>query len=115
FLSCDCVLFFFFHDPSTTAIYTLSLHDALPIWVVGLGRALAVAALAGGEDVAVALDHHQAANLLAGRQLHAAHAGGGAAHRPHGDRKSTRLNSRSRENLVCRLLLEKKKPTERMH
>src|SRR5436309_8290961 len=25
------------------------------------------------------------------------------------DRKSTRLNSRSRENLVCRLLLEKKK------
>src|SRR5690606_11599653 len=27
------------------------------------------------------------------------------------DRKSTRLNSRSRENLVCRLLLEKKKKT----
>src|SRR5688500_19895075 len=24
--------FFFFTDPSTTEIYTLSLHDALPIW-----------------------------------------------------------------------------------
>src|SRR5205807_10667676 len=23
--------FFFFHDPTTTEIYTLSLHDALPI------------------------------------------------------------------------------------
>src|SRR5437879_8796929 len=23
--------FFFFHDPATTEIYTLSLHDALPI------------------------------------------------------------------------------------
>src|SRR5205807_8048237 len=26
--------FFFFNDPPTTAIYTLSLHDALPICVV---------------------------------------------------------------------------------
>src|SRR5690348_17997117 len=25
-------LFFFFNDPATTEIYTLSLHDALPIW-----------------------------------------------------------------------------------
>src|SRR5690606_41365822 len=25
--------FFFFHDPATTEIYTLSLHDALPILV----------------------------------------------------------------------------------
>src|SRR5436305_10219805 len=25
-------LFFFFNDPPTTEIYTLSLHDALPIW-----------------------------------------------------------------------------------
>src|SRR5690606_41283252 len=25
--------FFFFHDPPTTEIYTLSLHDALPIWM----------------------------------------------------------------------------------
>src|SRR5256885_13468605 len=26
--------FFFFNDTATTEIYTLSLHDALPIWVV---------------------------------------------------------------------------------
>src|SRR5205085_3802584 len=25
-------LFFFFNDPAPTEIYTLSLHDALPIW-----------------------------------------------------------------------------------
>src|SRR5687768_18486125 len=29
-------LFFFFNDTATTEIYTLSLHDALPIWT---GRA----------------------------------------------------------------------------
>src|SRR5437899_12473927 len=28
-----CLFFFFFHDSATTEIYTLSLHDALPIWV----------------------------------------------------------------------------------
>src|ERR1043165_4441981 len=28
------VLFFFFNDTATTEIYTLSLHDALPIWVI---------------------------------------------------------------------------------
>src|SRR2546426_3484732 len=26
-----CILFFFFNDTATTEIYTLSLHDALPI------------------------------------------------------------------------------------
>src|SRR3954467_16006389 len=36
-----CVLvFFFFNDTATTEIYTLSLHDALPIWAftAGAGR-----------------------------------------------------------------------------
>src|SRR3989442_3470653 len=27
------LIFFFFNDTATTEIYTLSLHDALPIWV----------------------------------------------------------------------------------
>src|SRR2546425_9557723 len=27
-------IFFFFNDTATTEIYTLSLHDALPIWVL---------------------------------------------------------------------------------
>src|SRR5205085_12520672 len=30
-------LFFLFTDPATTDIYTLSLHDALPIWTSGTG------------------------------------------------------------------------------
>src|SRR2546428_2197006 len=28
---CSCAFFFFFNDTATTEIYTLSLHDALPI------------------------------------------------------------------------------------
>src|SRR5437763_16302807 len=30
--------FFFFNDTATTEIYTLSLHDALPIWPVARSR-----------------------------------------------------------------------------
>src|SRR6266436_9195793 len=29
------IVFFFFNDTATTEIYTLSLHDALPIYVAG--------------------------------------------------------------------------------
>src|SRR5215475_15782066 len=32
FLAGVQVIFFFFNDTATTEIYTLSLHDALPIW-----------------------------------------------------------------------------------
>src|SRR6266571_8630523 len=31
---CFCFFFFFFNDTATTEIYTLSLHDALPIFVL---------------------------------------------------------------------------------
>src|SRR5437899_10013006 len=31
-------IFFFFNDPATTEIYTLSLHDALPISATSSGR-----------------------------------------------------------------------------
>src|SRR6266705_5033036 len=31
-LCCVLCVFFFFNDTATTEIYTLSLHDALPIW-----------------------------------------------------------------------------------
>src|SRR4249920_4267786 len=31
----SCFFFFFFNDTATTEIYTLSLHDALPIFTVG--------------------------------------------------------------------------------
>src|SRR5256885_11320085 len=59
--------FFFFNDTATTEIYTLSLHDALPIW---LSR--------GGA-------HLHRYRRCAGARTAAALRGG--------DRKSTRLNS----------------------
>src|SRR5437879_12412955 len=31
---------FFYNEPTTTDIYTLSLHDALPIWKVDISRRL---------------------------------------------------------------------------
>src|ERR1041384_8868204 len=34
-LCCYCFVFFFFNDTATTEIYTLSLHDALPILIAG--------------------------------------------------------------------------------
>src|SRR5438445_13817195 len=34
-----CIFFFFFNDTATTEIYTLSLHDALPISPRGAPRA----------------------------------------------------------------------------
>src|SRR5256885_7208580 len=74
--------FFFFNDTATTEIYTLSLHDALPIWHLarqdqGQGRRI-VGRVAGLEFVA----QHGMVLVQA-----AAHADQLA------DRKSTRLNS----------------------
>src|SRR5256885_3166328 len=75
-----CFHFFFFNDTATTEIYTLSLHDALPIWV-----ASAVGVVLGG-------DAGQHPLQLAG--FNAVLLGvGGHDHREHRDRKSTRLNS----------------------
>src|SRR2546430_8188107 len=34
------IYFFFFNDTATTEIYTLSLHDALPIWTTAALNAL---------------------------------------------------------------------------
>src|SRR3989449_3721184 len=40
------ILFFFFNDTATTEIYTLSLHDALPIYQGGRGLIAGVALVA---------------------------------------------------------------------
>src|SRR5215208_4665465 len=37
---CLLSIFFFFNDTATTEIYTLSLHDALPITALGVGQRL---------------------------------------------------------------------------
>src|SRR5690349_25042898 len=67
---------FFFNDTATTEIYTLSLHDALPISV---GRACDEAGFLWYED-------------------------------PMRDRSEEHTSElQSRRDLVCRLLLEKKK------
>src|SRR5712664_1047233 len=79
FLFYSC-FFFFFNDTATTEIYTLSLHDALPIYRLERVRD-------GGRT---------------------------ATARSRGDRRDVRSEEhtselQSRSDLVCRLLLDKKK------
>src|SRR5947199_9182824 len=74
------VLFFFFNDTATTEIYTLSLHDALPISTEDPG---------------------DGAQLLDSRRGRA---------RAFGTRSEEHTSElQSLRHLVCRLLLEKKK------
>src|SRR5688572_31319813 len=95
-------LIIFFVDTETTALYTLSLHDALPI---SLGIRAALLGIAHGVDaLADALQHRIVA--LAERHLLRVLEEDGA--RPaRSEEHTSELQSQS--NLVCRLLLEKKK------
>src|SRR5690349_22360306 len=78
---------FFFNDTATTEIYTLSLHDALPIY-----------RRRRGDGTAVEADRPQP---LARAGLHALE--------PAGHRSEEHTSElQSRRDLVCRLLLEKK-------
>src|SRR5438874_13035215 len=81
-------LFFFFNDTATTEIYTLSLHDALPISCGeprhDLGGQAAISGALRGELV--------------------------TAQRPRSEEHTSELQSR--RDLVCRLLLEKKNKTQ---
>src|SRR5258708_25739209 len=87
--------FFFFNDTATTEIYTLSLHDALPIYV----RARPVPG-----DSGLARSGRCAARTRPdGRVAHA------ISHRS--EEHTSELQSP--DHLVCRLLLEKKKVTLR--
>src|SRR2546430_4082281 len=80
--------YFFFNDTATTEIYTLSLHDALPISLLFATGALCATG---------ALQTPVAAGVL----LAAAFTGNRS------EEHTSELQSQS--NLVCRLLLEKKK------
>src|SRR2546421_7328350 len=91
-------MFFFFNDTATTEIYTLSLHDALPI----LSRLLWTSAVAISRP-------EPRRRLKLPRNLP-----GGRQPQPRfrsRDRRSEEHTSelQSRSDLVCRLLLEKKK------
>src|SRR3712207_9273302 len=86
--------FFFFNDTATTEIYTLSLHDALPI----SEELLRAAVGPGGVVVADAGGPRGVENRVAARaqRLDAARS----------EEHTSELQSR--QYLVCRLLLEKK-------
>src|SRR5256885_15846588 len=73
-------LFFFFNDTATTEIYTLSLHDALPIY-------LAAATSTGG--ITGKLPGRVGDSPIVGAGVYADNAASAVS----GDRKSTRLNS----------------------
>src|SRR5438552_13216004 len=90
--------FFFFTVPAPTSIYTLSLHDALPICQGSVGHPAAVRVVQRARDLLE--DPHT------GRELE----------------RSTGLRSeehtselQSPDHLVCRLLLEKKKKNSKEH
>src|SRR2546430_9022848 len=84
------VFFFFFNDTATTEIYTLSLHDALPICRRDQGRLRGHGRWPAG-FLPVLAD--------------------GRAESPQATDRSEEHTSelQSQSNLVCRLLLEKKK------
>src|SRR5687768_17923929 len=102
-------LFFFFNDTATTEIYTLSLHDALPILCVRRH---------------VYVDGHCEEERHHDRRLRAPSCGSRRARRPgdsrceHGsfpadsDRKSTRLNSSHGYISYAVFCLKKKKKKE---
>src|SRR3712207_9032402 len=97
-----CVVFFFFNDTATTEIYTLSLHDALPILVDP-------AAGAGGFEALTETLCENAWGLLQeiereGGILESLTRGALQAR----DRKSTRLNS-SHANISYAVFCLKKK------
>src|SRR5438128_10957843 len=88
-LSLSFFSFFFFNHTATTEIYTLSLHDALPISAGD--EALPQRALDGGRrDVVLAATEDQ-----------------------RGDRKSTRLNSSHGSISYAVFCLKKKKKTKK--
>src|SRR2546422_6199359 len=84
------LLFFFFNDTATTEIYTLSLHDALPISSQNHGFGVSEKDIEKNPDVEVT-HLHLNDNTIMGRS----------------EEHTSELQSRL--HLVCRLLLEKKK------
>src|SRR3712207_7533336 len=99
----------FFNDRATTEIYTLSLHDALPIWL-GHRHGADRAAHAGRRDLAGARPGLRSIQRRVQPEVPGGRAGHGrqraAAARPARSEEHT-SELQSRQYLVCRLLLEK--------
>src|SRR3712207_9005107 len=99
---------FFFNDTATTGIYTLSLHDALPIYPVGRDG---LHARARDRDPAHGLGCRSLRDQAPVHDVdHALRARLGALRPRLVGRRSEEHTSelQSRQYLVCRLLLEKK-------
>src|SRR3712207_8589005 len=99
--------FFFFNDTATTEIYTLSLHDALPIYArrrAWPGRMAGFHRCQPPPRRAARRDHD--------RLSHRALLHGVADGSDRSEEHTSELQSR--QYLVCRLLLEKKKNNKRM-
>src|SRR3712207_8747469 len=99
-LSYDNCLFFFFNDTATTEIYTLPLHDALPIYPATHE--------APAPSHAIYLAHPVVQQDVGGAGAHRAAPHADDAARRQGDRKSTRLNS-SHANISYAVFCLKKK------
>src|SRR2546423_11083294 len=94
------ISFFFFNDTATTEIYTLSLHDALPIYrAAARPRAHAPGRLRSWR-AAVSGRPRRARCRTAARRAY-------RPTRPRSEEHTSELQSLA--YLVCRLLLEKKK------
>src|SRR2546422_8267387 len=90
-----CIFFFFFNDTATTEIYTLSLHDALPI--CPSARRRGGGAACGRSRAPVTRAEPRPGRAARGRPAR------GTRSEEHTSELQSRLH------LVCRLLLEKKK------
>src|SRR2546421_4650218 len=94
--------FFFFNDTATTEIYTLSLHDALPIFRMDPSAARSERRELRRRNARA----HLPAPLERARRRRRV-APRGLSRRARSEEHTSELQSRS--DLVCRLLLEKKK------
>src|SRR2546425_12621693 len=98
-------LFFFFNDTATTEIYTLSLHDALPIWISSGPRTATVRreSRPSTNEACIRRTTSSTATGRMGRSVIPTRANSGKRSEEH----TSELQSLA--YLVCRLLLEKKK------
>src|SRR2546421_3683801 len=96
------LIFFFFNDTATTEIYTLSLHDALPISAHGL--AAGQSATIAGVGVSGYNGTVPVVSILSSTQFTYIAGVSGLA-----DRKSTRLNSSHDQISYAVFCLKKKK------
>src|SRR3712207_6968004 len=99
-------MFFFYNETTTTEIYPLSRHDALPILHVGPPPGEEGGPPAERQRPAAEL--HAPADGADDEHVRAQRHGGPRRHRPRQDRKSTRLNS-SHANISYAVFCLKKK------